>query len=111
MAEEEKKLDLNDLNPTDAKNKIGALYADLGEDATTILADHMDQMNEAQEFVTSIVASLIDAQEKIKALENDNMDLKATNVKLMMSKIVSEPETKGEAKQIEDLSQAIDELD
>lgn len=105
------KFDSQELEPTLVANMIGDLYGSLGDDATELLADHLPSMQEAQDYVSELASyAIAQAQENI-TLKQKIADLKEANAKMMMERIQREPEKPEEEKSLDDLDEAIDNIE
>lgn len=105
------KFDSQELEPTLVANMIGDLYGSLGDDATELLADHLPSMQEAQDYVSELTSyAIAQAQENI-TLKQKIADLKEANAKMMMERIQREPEKPEEEKSLDDLDEAIDNIE
>lgn len=105
------KFDSQELEPTLVANMIGDLYGSLGDDATELLADHLPSMQEAQDYVIELTSyAIAQAQENI-TLKQKIADLKEANAKMMMERIQREPEKPEEEKSLDDLDEAIDNIE
>lgn len=105
------KIDLDTLNADDAVNLVGSLYADLGDDATTLLADHVEQMNSVQEYVSALVAQTLALNSELNKAKQTIADLKEANVKYMMQQVKREPDKPDDVQEIDDISDALDAID
>lgn len=105
------KFDSQELEPSLVANMIGDLYGSLGDDATELLADHLPSMQEAQDYVIELTSyAIAQAQENI-TLKQKIADLKEANAKMMMERIQREPEKPEEEKSLDDLDEAIDNIE
>ncbi len=105
------KFDSQEIEPTLVANMIGDLYGSLGDEATELLADHLPSMQEAQDYVSDLTSyALAQAQENI-TLKQKIADLKEANATMMMERIRREPEKPAEEKSIDDLDEAIDNIE
>lgn len=105
------KFDSQELEPTLVANMIGDLYGSLGDDATELLADHLPSMQEAQDYVSELaIYAIAQAQENI-TLKQKIADLKEANATMMMERIRREPEKPEEEKSLDDLDEAIDNIE
>lgn len=105
------KFESQELDPTLVANMIGDLYGSLGDDATELLADHLPSMQEAQDYVIELTSyAIAQAQENI-TLKQKIADLKEANAKMMMERIQREPEKPEEEKSLDDLDEAIDNIE
>lgn len=105
------KFDSQELEPSLVANMIGDLYGSLGDDATELLADHLPSMQEAQDYVSELTSyAIAQAQENI-TLKQKIADLKEANAKMMMERIQREPEKPEEEKSLDDLDEAIDNIE
>lgn len=103
--------DSQELEPSLVANMIGDLYGSLGDDATELLADHLPSMQEAQDYVSELTSyAIAQAQENI-TLKQKIADLKEANAKMMMERIQREPEKPEEEKSLDDLDEAIDNIE
>lgn len=73
---------LDSLGDNTLVQAIGALY-DLGEDATPLLADHLEQMNDVQDRTTSLLNATKDLYAAYKEQAEQLQAQKDANVKLM----------------------------
>ena len=73
---------LDSLGDNTLVQAIGALY-DLGEDATPLLADHLEQMNDVQDRTTALLNATKDLYAAYKELAEHLQAQKDANVKLM----------------------------
>lgn len=73
---------LDSLGDNTLVQAIGALY-DLGEDATPLLADHLDQMNDVQDRTTALLNATKDLYAAYKEQSEQLQAQKDANVKLM----------------------------
>lgn len=105
------KFESQELEPSLVANMIGDLYGSLGDDATELLADHLPSMQEAQDYVSELTSyAIAQAQENI-TLKQKIADLKEANAKMMMERIQREPEKPEEEKSLDDLDEAIDNIE
>lgn len=73
---------LDSLGDNTLVQAIGALY-DLGEDATPLLADHLEQMNDVQDRTTALLNATKDLYAAYKEQTEQLQAQKDANVKLM----------------------------
>lgn len=73
---------LDSLGDNTLVQAIGALY-DLGEDATPLLADHLEQMNDVQDRTTALLNATKDLYAAYKEQAEQLQAQKDANVKLM----------------------------
>lgn len=73
---------LDSLGDNTLVQAIGALY-DLGEDATPLLADHLEQMNDVQDRTTALLNATKDLYIAYKEQAEQLQAQKDANVKLM----------------------------
>lgn len=73
---------LDELGDSTIVQAIGALY-DLGEDATPLLADHLEQMTDVQDRVTALLDATKDLYAAYKEQAEQLQAQKDANVKLM----------------------------
>lgn len=73
---------LDNLGDNTLVQAIGALY-DLGEDATPLLADHLEQMNDVQDRTTALLNATKDLYAAYKEQAEQLQAQKDANVKLM----------------------------
>lgn len=73
---------LDSLGDNTLVQAIGALY-DLGEDATPLLADHLEQMNDVQDRTTALLNATKDLYAAYKEQSEQLQAQKDANVKLM----------------------------
>lgn len=73
---------LDSLGDNTLVQAIGALY-DLGEDATPLLADHLEQMNDVQDRTTALLNATKDLYAAYKDQAEQLQAQKDANVKLM----------------------------
>ena len=73
---------LDSLGDSTLVQAIGALY-DLGEDATPLLADHLEQMNDVQDRTTALLNATKDLYAAYKEQAEQLQAQKDANVKLM----------------------------
>ena len=73
---------LDALGDSTIVKAIGGLY-DLGEDATPLLADHLDQMTDVQDRVTALLDATKDLYAAYKEQAEQLQAQKDANVKLM----------------------------
>ena len=73
---------LDSLGDNTLVQAIGALY-DLGEDATPLLADHLEQMNDVQDRTTALMNATKDLYAAYKEQSEQLQAQKDANVKLM----------------------------
>lgn len=73
---------LDNLGDNTLVQAIGALY-DLGEDATPLLADHLEQMNDVQDRTTALLNATKDLYAAYKEQSEQLQAQKDANVKLM----------------------------
>ena len=73
---------LDSLGDNNLVQAIGALY-DLGEDATPLLADHLEQMNDVQDRTTALLNATKDLYAAYKEQAEQLQAQKDANVKLM----------------------------
>lgn len=73
---------LDSLGDNTLVQAIGALY-DLGEDATPLLADHLEQMNDVQDRATALLNATKDLYTAYKEQAEQLQAQKDANVKLM----------------------------
>lgn len=73
---------LDSLGDNTLVQAIGALY-DLGEDATPLLADHLEQMNDVQDRTTALLNATKDLYAAYKEQAQELQAQKDANVKLM----------------------------
>lgn len=73
---------LDSLGDNTLVQAIGALY-DLGEDATPVLADHLEQMNDVQDRTTALLNATKDLYAAYKEQAEQLQAQKDANVKLM----------------------------
>lgn len=73
---------LDSLGDNTLVQAIGALY-DLGEDATPLLADHLEQMNDVQDRTTALLNATKDLYAAYKEQADQLQAQKDANVKLM----------------------------
>lgn len=73
---------LDNLGDSTLVQAIGALY-DLGEDATPLLADHLEQMNDVQDRATALLSATKDLYAAYKEQAAQLQAQKDANVKLM----------------------------
>lgn len=73
---------LDALGDSTLVQSIGALY-DLGEDATPLLADHLEQMNDVQDRTTALLNTTKDLYAAYKEQAEQLQAQKDANVKLM----------------------------
>lgn len=105
------KFEIQELDPTSVANMIGDLYGSLGDDATELLADHLPSMQEAQDYVSELTSyALAQAQENV-TLKQKIADLKEANATMMMERIRREPEKPAEEKSLDDLDEAIENIE
>ncbi len=105
------KFDSQEIEPTLVANMIGDLYGSLGDEATELLADHLPSMQEAQDYVSDLTSyALAQAQENI-TLKQKIADLKEANATMMMERIRREPEKPAEEKSLDDLDEAIENIE
>lgn len=105
------KFESQELDPTLVANMIGELYGSLGDDATELLADHLPIMQEAQDYVSELTSyAIAQAQENI-TLKQKIADLKEANATMMLERIRREPEKPEEEKSLDDLDEAIDNIE
>lgn len=105
------KFESQELDPTLVANMIGDLYGSLDDDATELLADHLQSMQEAQDYVIELTSyAIAQAQENI-TLKQKIADLKEANATMMMERIRREPEKPEEEKSLDDLDEAIDNIE
>lgn len=105
------KFESQELDPTLVANMIGELYGSLGDDASELLADHLSSMQEAQDYVSELTSyAIAQAQENI-TLKQKIADLKEANATMMLERIRREPEKPEEEKSLDDLDEAIDNIE
>lgn len=73
---------LDSLGDNTLVQAIGALY-DLGEDATPLLADHLEQMNDVQDRTTALLNATKDLYAAYQEQSEQLQAQKDANVKLM----------------------------
>lgn len=73
---------LDSLGDNTLVQAIGELY-DLGEDATPLLADHLEQMNDVQDRTTALLNATKDLYAAYKEQSEQLQAQKDANVKLM----------------------------
>ena len=73
---------LDSLGDNTLVQAIGALY-DLGEDATPLLADHLEQMNDVQDRATALLNATKDLYSAYQEQSEQLQAQKDANVKLM----------------------------
>lgn len=105
------KFESQELDPTLVANMVGDLYGSLGDDASELLADHLSSMQEAQDYVSELTSyAIAQAQENI-TLKQKIADLKEANATMMLERIRREPEKPEEEKSLDDLDEAIDNIE
>lgn len=105
------KFESQELDPALVANMIGELYGSLGDDASELLADHLSSMQEAQDYVSELTSyAIAQAQENI-TLKQKIADLKEANATMMLERIRREPEKPEEEKSLDDLDEAIDNIE
>lgn len=105
------KFESQELDPTLVANMIGDLYGSLGDDATELLADHLPSMQEAQDYVSELTIYALDLAQENVTLKQKVADLKEANATMMMERIRREPEKPAEEKSLDDLDEAIDNIE
>lgn len=105
------KFESQELDPTLVANMIGDLYGSLGDDATELLAEHLPSMKEAQDYVSDLTSYAIDQAQENITLKQKIADLKEANATMMMERIRREPEKPEEEKSLDDLDEAIDNIE
>lgn len=105
------KFESQELEPTLVANMIGDLYGSLGDDATELLADHLPSMQEAQDYVSELTIYALDLAQENVTLKQKIADLKEANATMMMERIRREPEKPEEEKSLDDLDEAIDNIE
>lgn len=105
------KFESQELEPTLVANMIGDLYGSLGDDATELLADHLPSMQEAQDYVSELTIYALDLAQENVTLKQKIADLKEANATMMMERIRREPEKPAEEKSLDDLDEAIENIE
>lgn len=105
------KFESQELDPTLVANMIGDLYGSLGDDATELLAEHLPSMKEAQDYVSDLTSYAIDQAQENITLKQKIADLKEANATMMLERIRREPEKPEEEKSLDDLDEAIDNIE
>lgn len=105
------KFESQELDPTLVANMIGDLYGSLGDDATELLADHLPSMQEAQDYVSELTIYALDLAQENVTLKQKIADLKEANATMMMERIRREPEKPAEEKSLDDLDEAIENIE
>lgn len=105
------KFESQELDPTLVANMIGDLYGSLDDDATELLADHLQSMQEAQDYVSELTSYAIDQAQENITLKQKIADLKEANATMMMERIRRDPEKPAEEKSLDDLDEAIDNIE
>lgn len=113
MAEEKKGADIMAelTDGLDLPNMVGALYADLGEDAVPALVDHMDDMKNVQEKVSAVVdtaKNLANLNEKLSA---DLAEAREANAKLMFNQIGQQKSEEKAEEETDDVEDEIADID
>lgn len=93
-------------------SKIGALYADLGEDAIPALADHMEEMDAVKAKADALVEEVKTLKEMYINQSEELKQQKDANTKLMYERLRSVDETsKAEDEALDEIDEAIENID